>query len=63
MKTYTASEAAKELDLCESRIKLLCKLKRLGYTKPRHGRAWVITQEEIDQYRSIGPLPPGRPEK
>jgi len=27
------------------------------------GKAWVITQEEIDKFREIGALKPGRPRK
>ena len=63
MKTYTALEAAIELDVDVSRILLICREGRLGYTLPKHGKAWVITQEEIDRYREIGPLKPGRPRK
>lgn len=63
MKTYTTLQAAVELDIDPSRVLILCKEKRLGYTLPRHGVQWVITDEEIATYRSLGPRPPGRPRK
>jgi hypothetical protein len=63
-KTYTVMDAAVELDVDTSRVQKLCRQGRLGYTLPKHGRAWVITQEEIEKYKAIGPLkPPGRPPK
>lgn len=62
-KTYTSVEAAVELNVDTSRILYLCRQKRLGYTIPKHGSAWVITQNEIDIYRAIGPKRPGRPKK
>ena len=61
MKRYTTNEAAKELDVDVSRILQLCRQRRLGYSTPKHGQAWVITDTEIARYRSIGPKPPGRP--
>lgn len=61
MKIYTAIEAAIELNLDYSRVRLLCRNKRLGYTLPKFGKSWRITQEEIDEYRRIGPKKPGRP--
>jgi excisionase family DNA binding protein len=61
-KLLTVMEAAIELDVDTSRVQKLCRQKRLGYTHPKHGRAWVITQDEIDAYRAKGPKkPPGRP--
>jgi len=60
---YTTLETAVELDVDVSRILLLCRRKRLGYTLPRHGRAWVITAQEIAAYREIGPIKPGPPRK
>lgn len=59
MKTYTTIDAAVELDVDVSRIRLLCRRKRLGYTLPQKN-GWVITQAEIDTYRAIGPLRSGR---
>ena len=64
MTTLTILQAAVALNVSQERIRRLCKAQRLGYTIPRHGRAWVITDEEIAQYRAIGPRkPPGRPRK
>lgn len=63
MKIYTSGEAAAELGLDVSRILQLCRSGRLGYTQPKHGSAWVITASEIARYRSVGPLPAGRPKK
>lgn len=60
----TPNEAAKALDRSLSRIHKLCKDGRLGYSTPKYlGRYWVITQEEIDAFKAVGPLPAGRPEK
>ena len=61
MKTYTSTEAAKELDIDISRVLQLCRSGRLGYEVPKHGKAWVITDAEIARYRSIGPRHAGRP--
>lgn len=63
MKTFTAVEAAIELNVDVSRILLICREGRLGYTLPKHGKAWVITEEEIEKYREIGKLKPGRKRK
>lgn len=63
MKIYTAIECAVELNVDRSRVLFLCKQGRLGYTLPKHGGAWVITQEEIDEYRRIGKKKPGRPKQ
>jgi excisionase family DNA binding protein len=60
VKTYTSTEAAVVLDVDVSRVLTLCREKRLGYTKPRHGRAWVITQTELDNFKR---LKPGRKKK
>jgi len=63
-KTLTVIEAAIELDVDTSRIQKLCRQGRLGYTHGKHGRAWIITAEEVAKYKEIGPLkPPGRPPK
>lgn len=59
----TPKEAAKELDLSLARIYQLCKVGRLGYSQPKHGRSPVITPQEIARFRSIGPLPAGAPKK
>lgn len=63
MKTYTATEAAAELQIDVSRVLRLCKTKRLGYTLPKFGKAWVITLAEIARYRLAGPRASGRPKK
>lgn len=63
MKTYTALETAKELDIDRSRVLQLCRAGRLGVSQPKHGQAWVITAAEIARYRSVGPKPAGRPVK
>lgn len=61
MKTYTSNEAAAELGIDVSRVLQLCRAGRLGHTK--HGNAWVIKASDIARFRSVGPLPSGRPEK
>ncbi len=61
--TLTSAKAAAELDLEVSRVLKLCRAGRLGHSRPRHGKAWVITWAEINAYRTKGPLPPGRPKK
>jgi excisionase family DNA binding protein len=63
MKTYTVTETAKLLQLDASRVLQICKDGRLGHTVPRHGRAWVITQDEIDRFIALGPRKAGRPPK
>jgi len=63
MKTYTTTEAAQELTLDVSRIGQLCRGGRLAYTLPKHGAAWVITEQEIARFRSLGPKKSGRPKK
>lgn len=63
MKTYTTSEAAADIGITRSRVLQLCLDGRLGYTLPRHGRAWQITEDEIAKYMLIGDLPSGRPAK
>lgn len=63
MKTYTATQAAIELNIDVSRVLVLCREKRLGYTLPKHNRQWVITYTEIDTYRALGPRRAGRPRK
>lgn len=63
VKTYTAHEAAAALGIDVSRVQKLCRAKRLGYTLPKHGSAWVITDAEIAWHREYGTLPAGRPKK
>lgn len=63
VKTFSASKTALELDIDVSRVLLLCRQKRLGYTLPKINGAWVITDAEIAEYRRIGPKKPGRPRK
>lgn len=58
---YTSKEAAELLKLDQSRILQLCRAKRLGYSTLKHGKAWVITADEIAKFRGIGALPAGRP--
>lgn len=58
-KTYTATETAIELNVDVSRVLFLCRQNRLGYTLPKRGTAWVITQNEIDTYRALGPRKSG----
>ena len=62
-KHYTSTEAAMELGVNSSRILQLCRSGRLGYSLPKHGKAWVITEKEIAEFRLIGPKPAGRPRK
>lgn len=59
----TPKQAAEELELSLSRIHKLCQAKRLGYTEPKHGGSWVITEHEIARFRTVGPKRPGRPKK
>lgn len=61
--TYTAQEVAEILGLDDSRIRQLCRKKRLGYTLPKNGLGWVITDYEIRNYCERGPLKPGRKKK
>lgn len=61
---YTSVEAAIELNVDSSRILQLCRKQRLGYTHPkRGGTRWVITEEELQKYREIGPKAAGRPKE
>ena len=63
MTTMTATTAAKQMGIDVSRVLQLCRAKRLGYTVPKFGKAWVITQDEIDKYNEFGPKRAGRPRK
>lgn len=62
MKTFTSTETATQLGIDVSRVLQLCRAGRLGYTLPKHGKAWVITAAEIARYQSLGPRDSGRPE-
>ena len=53
----TIPEAAKELDLSETRLRVLCNEGRLG---TKVGRQWLITREELDEFKEM-PRNPGRP--
>lgn len=57
----SVADACVKLDLDESTVKALCRNRRLGYTFPKVGRAWIITDEEIAEFKRIGPLAGGRP--
>lgn len=59
----TSAEAAAILQIDVSRVLVLCRQKRLGYTYPKDGYAWVITENEIEVYKALGPRPPGCPKK
>lgn len=60
---YTSKEAAEILQLDQSRILQLCRAKRLGQSSEKHGKLWVITHAEIEEFKRIGALPAGRPRK
>lgn len=63
MLTYTSAQTAKILNVDVSRVLKLCKDGRLGITLPRHGKSWVITNDEIEAYRKSGPRKAGRRRK
>jgi len=63
MNTLSASQVAQRLKIDVSRVVLLCRAGRLGYSLPKSGRAWVITEEELAQYLALGPKKSGRPRK
>ena len=54
---FTSNEAAEELQIDPSRIRKLCRAKRMG---TKIGRDWMITAAELKRYRKIGKLKPGR---
>jgi hypothetical protein len=58
---HTVAQTALILLVDESFVRRLCRQNRLGYTIPREGRAWKITDAEIQQYRTDGPRRVGRP--
>jgi excisionase family DNA binding protein len=59
-KQYTVQEAAMVLGVDSSLIARLCRQRRLGFTIPRHGRAWVITAQELADYSLNGRKRAGR---
>ncbi len=61
----TVDEAAKELGLTPQRVRQFCREERLGQ---RVGQQWVITREELEEFKKKPRLPgvrisPGRPSK
>ena len=58
---HTVAQTALILLVDESFVRRLCRQNRLGYTIPREGRAWKITDGEIAKYQEDGPRPVGRP--
>jgi len=56
MKIYTCLEAAAALGVTDRRVRVLCRSGRLGR---KHGRAWMITDDDLKRYRDAGPLKPG----
>jgi len=61
--TFTAAQAAAHLGVDVSLIARLCRAKRLGYTRGRHGKSWVITLGEIRAYLDAPRRKPGRPRR
>ena len=57
MKRYTCLEAAAALGVNDTRVRVLCRSGRLGR---KHGRAWLITEKDLKQYRDAGPMKPGK---
>ena len=55
MKLYTCLEAAAVLGVNETRVRVLCRSGRLGR---KHGRAWMITEQDLRRYRNAGPMKP-----
>lgn len=51
----TVKEAAEELGLTPQRVRQFCREGRLGQ---RLGREWVITREELEEFKKI-PRKPG----
>lgn len=50
----TVDEAAERLGLTPQRVRQFCRDGRLGQ---RVGRQWIITEEELEHFRSIPRLP------
>ena len=57
MKLYTCLEAAAILGVNDTRVRVLCRSGRLGR---KHGRAWLITEQDLKRYRAVGPMKPGK---
>lgn len=53
----TTNEAAAELKVDPSRVRVLCRSGRLG---KKFGRDWVITHADVRRYLKAGPMKPGR---
>ena len=56
-KVFTAKDASEILGIDESRVRTLCREGRLG---TKFGSVWIITAEQIREYRKAGPMKPGR---
>lgn len=57
MPNLTTNEAAAELNVDPSRVRVLCRTGRLG---KKFGRDWVITHADVKRYLAAGPRKPGR---
>ena len=57
MKLYTCIEAAAALGVTDTRVRVLCRSGRLGR---KHGRAWMITNKDVERYLNAGPMKPGK---
>ena len=57
MKLYTCLEAAAALGVDQTRVRVLCCSGRLGR---KHGRAWMITEQDLKRYQDAGPMKPGK---
>ena len=57
MKLYTCLEAAAALGVDQTRVRVLCRSGRLGR---KHGRAWMITEQDLKRYQDAGPMKPGK---
>jgi hypothetical protein len=57
MKLYTCTEAAAALGVTDTRVRVLCRSGRLGR---KHGRAWIITEQDLKRYQNAGPMKPGK---
>jgi len=57
MKLYTCLEAAEALGVTDTRVRVLCRSGRLGR---KHGRAWMITEQDLKRYMEAGPMKPGK---
>ena len=57
MKLYTCLEAATILGVTDTRVRVLCSSGRLGR---KHGRAWIITEKDLQRYLDAGPMKPGK---